>query len=188
MGWTVRRGYTVHLVDTAAAARRLVTNLLPTDRGVFAPVRETLRLSGIAADIDEIDESGQFQSVRQAADSLGDDLDAKIKLGAAPDEVVGGVHAVSEDGRMVAASATGSQLASYAAGARSAIWVVGAQKVVPDLDTALRRIRTYSLPRESQRAEQAYGFPAVIGKILILEREALPDRGTVVLVREPIGF
>lgn len=89
---------------------------------------------------------------------------------------------------MVAASATGSQLASYAAGARTAIWVVGAQKVVPDLDTALRRIRTYSLPRESQRAQEAYGFPSMIGKILIFEREALPDRGTVILLREAIGF
>ena len=38
----------------------------------------------------------------------------------------------------VAASASGSQLASYAAGALTAIWVVGAQKIVSDLDAALR--------------------------------------------------
>lgn len=179
------RGYTVHLVDTAADARRLVIDLLPTDKSVFASVSETLRLSGIAA---VIDESSEFRSVRRQAESLDGDFQAKIKLGAAPDVVVGSVHAVTEDGRMVAASATGSQLAPYAAGAGRAIWVVGAQKIVPDLDTALRRIRTYSLPREWRRMQEVYGQSSVIGKILIFEQEALPDRGTVVLVREAIGF
>jgi hypothetical protein len=89
---------------------------------------------------------------------------------------------------MVAASASGSQLASYAAGARKAYWIVGAQKVVPDLETALRRVRTYSLPREYDRIMKASGFQSFIGKLLILEREAFPDRGTVILVREAIGF
>lgn len=179
------RGHAVHLVDTPADARRLVLDLLPRDKSIFASVSETLRLSGIAADIDE---SGEFQSVRRQADSLGDDFEAKIRLGAAPDVVVGSLHAVTEDGSMVTASATGSQLGAYAAGAKQAIWVVGAQKVVPDLHTALRRVYTYSLPRESHRAQEAYGFPSMVGKILICEREANPDRGTVVLVREPIGF
>jgi LUD domain len=178
-------GHTVHVVDTARDARRLVTDLLPTDRGIFTTASETLRLSGIAADIEE---SGKFRSVRRAAAALDGDFAAQVKLGAAPDVVVGSVHAVTEDGRMVAASASGSQLASYAAGAMTAIWVVGAQKVVPDLATALRRVRTYSLPREWDRCQQAYGQPSFIGKILIVEREAVAGRGTVVLVREPIGF
>jgi hypothetical protein len=62
--------------------------------------------------------------------------------------------------------------------------VAGAQKVVPDLETALRRIRSYSLPHESQRL----GRPSFVGKILIIEREALPNRSTVILTKESIGF
>jgi hypothetical protein len=179
------RGYTVHVVDTVHDARKLVGSLLPTDKGVFTANSETLRLSGIAADIEE---SGRFQSVRRQAAALDGDFAAQVKLGAAPDVVVGSVHAVTEDGYMVAASATGSQLAPYAAGAMTAMWVVGAQKVVPDLPTALRRVRTYSLPREWDRCQRAYGQPSFIGKILIFEREAAPGRGIVILVREPIGF
>jgi hypothetical protein len=98
------------------------------------------------------------------------------------------VHAVTEDGSLIVASASGSQLAPYASGARKAIWVVGAQKVVPDLEAGLRRVRAYSLPREWRRLNEAYGRPSFIGKILILEREALPERGTVILVHEAIGF
>jgi hypothetical protein len=104
--------------------------------------------------------------------------------------VVGSVHAVTEDGLLVAASASGSQLAPYAAGAEKVFWVVGAQKIVPNLDAALRRIRTYSLPREYDRiwAATEGKFTSFIGKILILEREFIPDRATVILVREEIGF
>ena len=49
---------------------------------------------------------------------------------------------------MVVASGTGSQLAPYASGAGKLILVVGNQKVVRDLEEALRRIREYSLPLE----------------------------------------
>jgi len=168
-------GFTVHVVDTAAAARQLVLGLLPRDASVF---------TAIAA---AIDEPGEFRSVRREAGDPGDDVYARIRLGATPEVVVGSVHAVTEDGRLVVASASGSQLAPYASGARRAIWVVGAQKVVPDLETALRRLRAYALPREHERLA-TYGQGSFIGRILILEREAFPDRGTVVLVREAIGF
>ena len=178
------RNFAAHIVDTVADARRLVLDLLPRDRSIFTAAGETLRLSGIAA---AIDESGEFRSVRRQLAEAEGDVDTQIRMGAAPDVVVGSVHAVTEDGEMVATSASGSQLASYAAGARRAFWVVGAQKVVPDLTTALRRIRSYSLPREYERI-RPQGFESFIGKTLILEREFLPDRGTVVLVREAIGF
>jgi hypothetical protein len=179
------RGYGVYLVDTVADARKLVNELLPRDKPVFTASSETLRISGIAGDIDE---SGDFQSVRARAGDLGDEVDARIRLGALADVVVGSVHAVTEDGTLLVASASGSQLAPYASGARKVVWVVGAQKVVPDEPTGLRRIRTHSLPKEAHRLQVAYGQTSFIGKILILEREALPERGTVVLVREPVGF
>jgi hypothetical protein len=179
------RGYGTHLVDTADDARALVRELLPRDRAVFTSSSETLRLSGLLADIDE---SGEFRSVRaEFAEVNPADVRAQVRMGAAPDVIVGSVHAVTEDGVLVAVSASGSQLGPYAAGAERVIWVVGAQKVVPDLDTALRRVRTYSLPREHARVRRL-GLESFIGKLLILEREFAPERATVVLVREEIGF
>ena len=84
---------------------------------------------------------GLLKAVVCGADGCAD-VTARIRLGATPDVVVGSVHAVTEDGILVVGSASGSQLAPYASGAQRAIWVVGTQKVVPDLDTALRRLRT----------------------------------------------
>lgn len=179
------RKLVAHVVDTAADARKLMYELLPRDKEIFTANGMTLKLSGIAEDIDS---SGEFRSLRARLPELNGDVRAQIRAGAAPDVVVGSVHAVTEDGLLLTASASGSQLGPYGAGAEQAFWVVGAQKVVPDLDAALRRIRTYCLPKETERLQAALGMGSFIGKILIVEREAFPGRGTVVLVREPIGF
>lgn len=180
-------GFAVHVVDTVADARRLANEILPTDKAIFTSTSETLRLSGLA---DDIDNSGRFRSVRtqQSGWDHSADADEIRRTRSAPDVVVGSVHAVTEDGLLVTASASGSQLAPYASGAGQAIWVVGAQKVVADLDTALRRIRTYAYPKEDVRAQQAYGQRSAISKILIINRELFPSRATVILIREPIGF
>ena len=62
------------------------------------------------------------------------------KLIASPDFMLGSVNAITEDGVLVVASATASQC-PYANTAGKVILVVGSQKIVPDLDAALRRIR-----------------------------------------------
>jgi hypothetical protein len=178
-------GFVVQLVDSADDARKLVGELVSPEETVFTASSETLRLSGILSDLDE---SGGFRSVRAAAGDLGDDLWARIRLGATPDVVVGSVHAVTEEGHVLVASASGSQFAPYASGARRVIWVVGAQKVVPDLDTAVRRARTHSLPKEWRRLHELTGSGSVLAKMLIVQQEFLPERTTIVLVREPIGF
>ncbi|MCL9760029.1 LUD domain-containing protein [Frankia sp. AiPa1] len=179
-------GFIVRVVDTVADARALLAELLPRDREIFTASSQTLELSGITADIDE---SGEFVSVRaKAGPPTPDDLWATIRLGATPEVVVGSVHAVTENGQLLVASASGSQFAPYASGAKLAYWVVGAQKIMPDVETGLRRLHTYSLPREHQRLQERYNQGSVIGRILILEREVFPERGTVILVREAIGY
>ncbi|MEU1287852.1 nuclear transport factor 2 family protein [Kitasatospora sp. NPDC005856] len=73
-------------------------------------------------------------------------------------------------------------------GAALAIWVVGAQKVVPDLPAALRRLERHVLPLESERALAAYGRPSAVNQLLVLNAPARLARGTVLLLREAIGF
>ncbi|WP_067177230.1 LUD domain-containing protein [Microtetraspora niveoalba] len=181
------KGHAVEVVDTAAEARAVVNRLLPADKSIFTVSSETLRLSGLD---DDINASGRFDTLRPTLMRLREEgrFDEMRVLGSAPDVVVGSVHAVTEDGRLLTASGSGSQLGPYSFGAGQAIWVVGAQKIVPDLDTALRRIETYAYPREDARAREAYGTPALLSKILIIDKEMFPGRGTVVLIREPIGF
>ena len=110
------------------------------------------------------------------------------ELGARPAYIVGSVHAVTDDGVVLAASMSGSQLGPYASGSAHVIWVVGAQKVVKSVEEGLQRIEEYSLPKEDERMRGAYGIGSAIGKILIVKREVAPGRSTVILLDEVIGF
>ena len=180
-------GFAVEILDDAVAARTRIKDLIPEGASVFTGASETLRLSGIDADINT---SGRYDAVKSRGQSLDRvrDLAEIWRLMSTPDVIVGSVHAVTETGSLVVASASGSQLPGYAGGAAHAIWIIGAQKVVPDLSTALRRVEDHCLPLESARAQEVYGQPSAVNRLLILNAEPHPGRGTVLLLREAIGF
>jgi len=110
------------------------------------------------------------------------------RLTAAPNVMLGSIHAVTETGSLMAASMGGSQLGPYVSGAGKVILVVGTQKIVSDLEEGLRRINEYSFPLEDARAQAAYGIHSAVNKVLTINREIVPERVTVVLVDEPLGF
>ncbi|MFG1685802.1 LUD domain-containing protein [Nonomuraea sp. NPDC049269] len=179
--------FAVEILDDAAAARTRVKDLIPEGASVFTGASETLRLSGIDEDINQ---SGRYKSVKARSVTMDRATQmAEIwRMIACPDVIVGSVAAVTETGSLVAASASGSQLAGYSGAAGRVIWVVGAQKVVPDLSAALRRIEDHCLPLENERAMKAYGVPSALNRLLVLNAEPHPGRGTVLLLREAIGF
>lgn len=110
------------------------------------------------------------------------------KLIAGTDFMLGSVNAITQDGILVVASATASQLGPYASTAGKVIFVAGSQKIVLDLETALRRIRRYFLPREHEQVRQKLPTGSYVDKILIIEREWKAGRMEVILVRKPIGI
>jgi L-lactate utilization protein LutC len=180
-------GFAVEILDDAAAARTRVKDLIPEGASVFTAASETLRLSGIDEDINA---GGRYQAVkpRVLAMDRATQMEEIRRLLAIPEVIVGSVHAVTETGSLVIASGSGSQLPGYAGGAAHAIWVVGAQKVVPDLPAALRRVEDHCLPLESARTQKVHGWPSAISRLLILNAEPYPGRGTVLLLRQAIGF
>ncbi|MDP9843737.1 LUD domain-containing protein [Streptosporangium lutulentum] len=180
-------GFTVEILDDAAAARTRVKELIPEGASVFTGASETLRLSGIDEDINS---SGRYESVKERSRTMdrATQLTEIWRMIACPDVIVGSVAAVTETGSLVAASAGGSQLAGYSGSAARVIWIAGAQKVVSDLSTALRRVEDHCLPLENERAMKVYGQPSALNRLLILNAEPHPGRGTVLLLRETIGF
>ncbi len=178
-------GMRVMVVDDKDQARKKVLELLPKGAEVYAASSRTLESLGIP---DEID--AHYNSVRSRTAKL--DRMTQVReishLTASPEYILGSVHAVTEDGQVVIASFGGRQLPGYAAGAGHVIWVVGAQKIVPTLEEGMKRIREYSYPREDARLLEALGRNSGINKILIISREVVPDRITMVIVREKLGF
>jgi hypothetical protein len=182
-----RNGISVLRAADAAEAQRIVLGLIPDGSQVHHGASESLDVSGIA---DEIDKSGRYEPLRPRIWSMDRQTQADEirRLSSAPDVMLGSVHAVTETGSLVAASMSGSQLGPYVTGAGRVILVVGTQKIVADLDEALRRIDEYALPLEDARAQAAYGIHSAVNKVVIINREITPGRITVVFVDEVLGF
>src|SRR2546425_2209974 len=180
-------GIIVLRAPDAAAAKRTVLALIPDGCQVYHGASQTLDLVGIT---DEIDKSGPYEFLRPRLRSMDrkTQADEIRRLGAAPDVMLGSVHAVTETGSLIAASMGGSQLGPYVSGAGRVILVAGTQKIVPDLDEVLRRVNEYAFPLEDARAQAAYGIHSAVNKVLIINREIVPGRITVVLVDEALGF
>jgi hypothetical protein len=178
---------TVHRARDAAHAKKIVLGLIPDGAEVHQGASQTLETTGIA---DELAKPGRYQPLRPRIWSMDrkTQADEIRRLGAAPDVMLGSVHAVTETGSLIAASMSGSQLGPYAGGAGRVILVVGAQKIVPDVAEGLRRIEDYVFPLEDARAQAAYGLHSAVNKLLIINREITPGRITVVLVDEALGF
>jgi hypothetical protein len=180
-------GIAVLRATNTAEAKRIVLDLIPAESQVHHGASQSLEASGIA---EEIERSGRYGSIRSQAFGMdrATQADEIRRLTASPDVMLGSVHAVTETGSLVAASASGSQLGPYASGAGKVILVVGTQKIVPDLEGALRRIDEYAFPLEDARAQAAYGVHSGVNKVLIINREWTPGRITVVLCDQALGF
>jgi hypothetical protein len=187
VGALENNGITAMAVGSGEDARSAVLSILPVGAEVFNNTSRTLELAGLAEDIER---SGLYQPLRPRLYQMDREMQGREmrQLSAAPDWVVGSAHAVTADGSLVIASASGSQLGPIVSGAGHVILVVGAQKIVPDLDTALRRIYEYCFPLEDARARQAYGVPSGVNNLLVISRAVFAGRLTAIMVNEVLGF
>jgi len=180
-------GIKVLRAANAAEARLIVLDLIPEGAQVHHGASQSLEVSGI---IEAVEKSGRYELLRPRLRSMDrkTQADEIRRLGAAPDVMLGSVHAVTETGSLIAASMGGSQLGPYATGAGRVILVVGTQKIVPDVDEGLRRVNDYAFLLEDARAQLEYGIHSAVNKVLIINREVVPGRITVVFVDEVLGF
>jgi len=181
------RGFEAFVVENGAQAKKKVFELIPEGSEVMESSSITLNTIGVTS---ELEESGKYNSVRKRLHGINDsekrNAERRKSLGAAYG--IGSVHAITEDGQIVTASASGSQISTYAFDSQTVVLVVGTQKIVKDLDEAFARIYEYSLPLESKRVRDAYGWEgSYVGKILIIERDR-PGRIKIILVKEKLGF
>ncbi len=180
------RGYEVRIAQERDQARELALELIPNGSDVHQASSKTVDELGIG---EALVERAEYTALRPLLWSMDRATQGKEirQIGSGPDVVIGSVHALTEDGVLLASSMSGSQLGQYAGGADKVVLVVGSQKIVPDLATAFQRIEEHVIPLEDARALQAYGVHTANNKTLII-RGDLPGRTAVVLVNDAIGF
>lgn len=184
-----QNGITVHIAENGKQAKEEILKLIPNGAEVMTASSLTLDALGL---VQIFNESGNYESIKAKLAKLDRTRDSiqMQKLGAAPEFVVGSVHAVTLDGKVMIASNTGSQMASYVYGSSQVVWVVSTKKIVENLDEGFQRIYDYILPKEDKRLKEQYG-PKVhseVRKLLIVNSEINPKRTTLIFVKEDLGF
>jgi L-lactate utilization protein LutC len=183
------RGVRVDFLQTREEALKRIVELIPSGVEVMTGSSTTLKEIGFV----DLLEGGKhlWNNLKEAIVKEKDPLKQMElrKRSVSAEYFLGSVHAVTQSGEVIIASNTGSQLPSYAYSSNNVVWVVGAQKIVLNLEEGMRRVREYCLPLEDQRMKQAGFAGSAIGKILIFEREAMPNRRiTLIFVNEKLGF
>jgi len=180
-------GFHTLIARDGEEASRMFLGLIPEGSEVFLGASVTLEKLGIR---NVIDKSGKYNALRPKIFAMNRETQGREirKMGGAPDYAAGSVHAVTEDGHVLIASRTGSQLGPYASGAGNIIWVVGAQKLVKDVPEGLRRIEEYCRPLEDEHMHQLYNIGTEVNQILIFNKEFRPNRVTMIIVKEELGF
>jgi hypothetical protein len=161
--------------------------MIPQGAEVMTMSSVTLETLGLTK---EINESGKYDSVKKklfSMDRKTHSIDMQ-KIGSAPKYALGSVHSVTEDGHLLIASNSGSQLPSYAYGSAHVIWIVGTQKIVKNTDEGIKRIYEYVYPLENQHMKKLYNVGSNVSKLLIINKEIMPSRLHLILVKEKLGF
>lgn len=186
----VERGVKAVIVNDRVEALEKVKSLVPKGASV---------MNGSSRTLDEIG----FVDYLKSGNHGWKNLHEEILVGKDPtkqamlrkqavlsDYYLGSVHAVAETGQLIIASNSGSQLPHIVFTSPNLIFVVGAQKLTPNLDTALARVREYVLPLEDKRMKDAGMGGSAISKLLIFEREPvfMGRKVYVIFVNEKLGF
>jgi len=162
--------------------------LLPKGASVANGTSTTLIEIGFVDALKRPDSGFRYLNVEwQAEGDAAKRARLRAKLSVESDVYLGGVQAICETGEVVGSDASGSRQAFYAYGPPRVIWVAGVNKLVPDVEAGVRRVREVALPLEDQRIRAAGGDGSYVGKMVFYERER-PGRITLVLVGETLGF
>jgi LUD domain len=182
------RGITPLYVPDRRAALQTVLGLIPSGSSVAHGSSTTLQEIGLVDRFRDPTSGYRYLNPEWQAES---DATRRVRiratLSAQADYYLGSVQAISETGEVVGADQSGSRQASYVYGPPHVIWVAGINKLVPNLESALRRVREVALPLEDQRMKRQGSQGTSIGKLVIYERDR-PGRITLVLVGENLGF
>jgi hypothetical protein len=177
------------VVDTKEQALEEVKKLIPAGGSVMNGSSTTLQQIGF---IDYLKEDSHGWNNVHENILKEEDKEKRAKLrkeSVLADYFLGSVHAITEAGQLLIASASGSQIPSYAFTSDNVIWVAGAHKIVADREAGFKRIEDYSYPLESKRMQDAGHGSSTIGRVLVFEREIMPNRHlTLILVKEKLGF
>lgn len=183
-------GFLPEVDATGADALARIKELIPTGASVMNGSSRTLEQIGFVASLKEAKHGWNNLHESILAEKDPAKQSAMRAQSTLSEFYLGSVHALAQTGELVIASNSGSQLPHLAFTSRNVILVVGSQKIMPNLDAAISRVREYVLPLEDARMKEVGMGGSFISKLLIINREPsfMGRQFHIILVNEKLGF
>ena len=184
------KGYEIQLAKNGIEALGIIKRLIPGGVSVMNGSSVTLEQIG-------------YQEYLKSGKHSWTDLHAKVNAENDPvkrsrlrkqaifsEYYVGSVHALTEGGDFIVASNTGSQLPHIVYTSANLVFVVSTKKIVPDLDSGMKRLEDYVFPLEEKHMQKLYNVGSNLSKIVIFKKEAafLKRKIHFILIAEKLGF
>ena len=184
--------------SSAARANEEILAMIPEGSTVFRCGSMTATGMGLWEEIQKLP-GVELIDPYQSSLSTEEGLSLRRK-GLSADIMIASSNAITLDGKLVNLDGMGNRVAAMTFGPKKVILVVGMNKVAPDLDSAMARVKHYAAPANAIRL--SVGTPCVEtglctdcnapGRICnmwsIIEGHMIKDRIHVKLVGENLGY
>jgi hypothetical protein len=186
-------------VNSCDEAREKVLSLIPRGARIGLGGSHTLRECRITRALRE----GDYNLIDRYRKELTREEVKKLLIeGLSCDVFLSGTNAITQDGKLVNIDGTGNRVAALLYGPGKVIIVTGVNKIVEDVEAAIRRIKLWAAPFNcislgSNTPCARIGIcnePACpresksCNEITIIEGQREPDRMVVILIGEELGF
>ena len=184
------RGHLPEFLESRVQALARIKELIPVDASV---------MNGSSRTLEEINFVQYLKDGKHGWNNLHETILSEKdpttqamlrKQSVLSDYYLGSAHAIAETGEIVIASNSGSQLPHIVFTSPNLILVVGTQKIAPDVEIAVARLKDYVLPLEDTRMKSVGMGGSFISKLLIIEKEQpfMGRKSHIILVNEKLGF
>ncbi|MFZ0943187.1 MAG: lactate utilization protein [Syntrophobacteraceae bacterium] len=192
--------FEVHIADNADSAKKIVREIL-TRTGA-----KSISWGGSVTYV----QTGLYEELK---DYPGIEVLDTYEKGLPPEEMlerrrrsllvdlfVTGTNAVTETGKLVNLDMTGNRVAGITFGPRNVIILAGRNKVVPDIEDAMQRIKNYAAPANAMRldkktpcvqtsiCEECRSIERICNTWTITEKSFPKGRIKIVLINEDLGL
>ncbi len=194
-----KRGMDGLFCETSAQAVEAICGMIPAGSLVGLGGSETVIESGL---LDALRRLDIRLLDRYKEGTSREEIDAMRRQGLLSDMFICSSNAISADGKLVNVDGTGNRVAAMIYGPKKVIVIAGMNKVAPDLEGAIARVKNTAAPANSLRVNvetpcSKTGFcqdphchppQRICCQLVVTEASMVQGRITVVLVNENLGY
>ena len=191
-----RRHFEAYYCPTAAEAIKKALSLMPEGSSVSWGGSMTIRDMGLTKAVKE----GNYSVIDRDTAANPAEMREMHRQGLLTDFYLTSTNALSEDGVLVNIDGTGNRVAAISFGPSNVIVLAGLNKVVQDVDAAIKRVRSYVAPVNSMRfmgktpcaidgtCHNCVSEECICNQVLVTRVCRPAGRIKVILIGEELGF